>query len=344
VLALQDEIAASVAAQLRATLAGEIDAARSIDPQAYEHKLRGAYLFSRRREGDLEAALQHFEAALALEPNYGEAWVGLAGVRWVLMLDDDRMEPEELKAFREAALRGVELSPDMPEAHLRAAASYAVIGAAAMRERHMRIAMELDPENPLLLGMLAGRAVRAGDLEEALDYQYRALRQDPLHLVTRGNLVSFLLASGRIEQARLEFNTIVELGGERAAQESHLLLLEGRYAEAWEILRQPADDADWLARGAMALHGLGRETEALAWIEPLRSEETYHAAFALAEFEAWRGEVDAGLEWLEQARERLALLEPVPSIPSWQLLLTLSPYLAPLRADPRYEEIAKIAP
>ncbi|NHA15435.1 winged helix-turn-helix domain-containing protein [Thioalkalivibrio sp. XN279] len=344
VLALQDEIAASVAAQLRANLAREIDAGRSIDPQAYEHKLRGAYLFSRRREGDLETALQHFEAALALEPNYGAAWVGLAGARWVLMLEDDRMEPEELEAFREAALRGVELSPGMPEAHLRAAASYGIIGSAAMRERHMRIAMELDPDNPLLLGMLAGRAVRAGDLEEALDYQYRALRQDPLYLVTRGNLVSFLLAAGRIEQARLEFNTLVELGGERAAQEAHVLLLEGRYTEAWEIFRQPADDAAWIAGGAMALHALGREAEALEWIEPLRGKASHEAAFAVAEFEAWRGEVDAGLEWLEQARERLALLEPVPSIPSWKLLLTLSPYISPLRTDPRFAEIATIAP
>lgn len=342
VLALQDEIAASVAAQLHATLVRETDAGHAIDPQAYEHKLRGAYLFSRRREGDLQAALQHFDAALALEPNYGAAWVGLAGVRWVLMLDDDQMEPEELAAFREAALRGVELSPDMPEAHLRAAASYAVIGSAAMRDRHVGIAMELDPENPLLLGLLAGRALRAGNLEQALDYQYRALRRDPLYLVTRANLVTFLLGTGRVEQARREFNTIVELGGGSAAQESDLLLLEGRHADAWEILGQPTDDAAWMVRGAMALHGLGREAEALDWIEPLRSQESYEAAFALAEFEAWRGDLGAAFEWLRQARERLALLEPLPSVPSWAQLLRLSPHLGPLRVDPRFADIARM--
>lgn len=343
-LALQDEIAASVAAQLSATLAREIDATRSIDPEAYEHQLRGAYLFSRRLEGDLEAALQHFEAALALEPNYGEAWVGLAGARWVLMLDDDRMAPEELAAFREAALRAVELSPGLPEAHLRAAAYYRMIGSATMQERHMRIAKTLDPENPLLLGLLAGSALRSGDLEQALDFQYQALRQDPLHLVTRNNLVSMLLAMGRIEQARREFNAIVELGGQYPAQESKLLLLEARSADAWEILGQPADDAAWLALGAMALQGLGREAEALARIEPLRSQETYQAAFALAEFAAWRGDIDAAFEWLQRARDRRDLIQPVPSIPSWAQLLTISPYLAPLRTDPRYVEIATIAP
>ena len=343
-LVLQDEIAASVAAQLRATLAREADAERSIDPRAYEHKLRGAYLFSRRREGDLEAARQHFEEALALEPEYGEAWVGLAGVRWVLMLGDERIAPDELAAFREAALRGVELSPGMPEAHLRAAASYAVIGSSAMRERHMRIAMELDPENMLLLGMLAGHAIRAGNLEQGLEYQYRAVQQDPLHLVTRGNLVSFLLGAGRIAEARQELDAVMELDGHDRRHETHLLLLEGRYAEAWDILRRTSDDAAWVARGAMALQRLGREAEALARVEPLRSQASHQAAFALAEFESWRGDVDAGLEWLELARERLTAAPRIPSLPTWPQLLTLSPYLGPLRMDPRFDEIATIAP
>ena len=347
VLALQDEIAASVAGLLRATLAADAGRLDAIDPQAYEHKLRGAYLFSRRNAGDLEAAREQFQAALALEPDYGPAWVGLAGVLWVLMLADERVEPQEQKAFREAALRGVELSPRMPEAHLRAAASYGLIGSSAMRERHVEIARELDPGDPLLLGMLAGRAVREGDLERALDLQYAALRRDPLHFVNRYNLMSMLLAAGRVTDARREFDTLAELGVARPGWESKLLLLEGRHAEAWEILEQPSEGPDWISNGAMALHGLGREAEALARIETLRSEAShetsYEAALALAEFAAWRGDHDVALHWLGQVHQHLARLEPVPSVPTWAKLIALSPYLEPLRADPRFAELARIA-
>lgn len=350
VLTVQDDIALNVASLLHASLSGpaanQDSTQRSVAPQAYEHKLRGRHLFARRNEGDVEGALSQFEAAVALEPDYAEAWVGLAGARWVLMHEDGVWEQDEISSHREAALRGVELGPALPEAHLRAMQAHRVAGDVAAFERHFQIARELDPENPLLLGLEAGRAASDGLIEEAIEYLLRAVSSDPLSLTTRHNLAIFLLGAGRFGEARRHVEVIKEIDarhdlGARKLELS-LLLREGRYADAWALAEawEGVNDEEWNARVAMTLHSLGRPADALEVAAALVAADSYEAALGLAEFHAWRGEVDSALEWLEQARSRFVPVKHRPGTPTWLQILALSPFLDPLEGDPRYSEIA----
>jgi serine/threonine protein kinase len=151
VFALQDEIAGTIATKLEATLilgkTSEQRATHSIE--AYEAYLKGRALLARRGKAILEG-LACMERALALDPEYGLAWAGIA--EGYLMLGYYGMITPELAREKAvpAAERAVQHAPDVAEAH-------SALGAATMmyewdqRDRTARAfqrAMELNPLSP----------------------------------------------------------------------------------------------------------------------------------------------------------------------------------------------------
>src|SRR5437899_778303 len=84
VFELQDEIARSIAEALRITLSPQEEKALAVKPtenlQAYDLYLRGKSHVRRVTRQDLEFALQRFEGAVALDPNFAQAYSGIANV------------------------------------------------------------------------------------------------------------------------------------------------------------------------------------------------------------------------------------------------------------------------
>lgn len=82
VLSLQDEIACQVAGQVRIMLTPEEEArlerARPVDPQAHELLLKGRYHRNKRTEESVKRALSYFDRAIANDPTWAEAYVGVA--------------------------------------------------------------------------------------------------------------------------------------------------------------------------------------------------------------------------------------------------------------------------
>ena len=79
---LQDRVAEQVVAALSIELAGP-DLARlhvryTSNPAAYDHYLRGRSLLVNYTEANMRSAIQHFEQALILDPNYALARAGIA--------------------------------------------------------------------------------------------------------------------------------------------------------------------------------------------------------------------------------------------------------------------------
>ena len=81
---LQQRIAGDLADQLRLKLspAQREQAIRqgTLDPQAYQLFLQGRYAWNQRTRADLDAAIGYFTAAIAKDPNYAQAYSGLADV------------------------------------------------------------------------------------------------------------------------------------------------------------------------------------------------------------------------------------------------------------------------
>jgi tetratricopeptide (TPR) repeat protein len=299
-----------------------------------------AFLFQRRAPGDMERAREHFEAAVALDPEDGAAWAALSG--WLTVeISEGRLDvAEALPRALEAAQRAVALSPGLPEAHLRAARAYSFAGDDERAWRHVRIAEALNPEDPLLLGFKAGAALARDDLAGALALQEQVVARDPLSVVTRNNYAYMLQAAGRLAEARAQLQAVVEISPGRQDLNvalARLLVLEGRHEEAVTSLADALRGGEADVVRAVALHALGRMQEAQAALSRLETDASADAAVHLAEFHAQLGDAEAAWRWLDEARRRMQA-EMRDNGWRWRQRVRSSSFLRPLESDPRWRE------
>src|ERR1700679_1758015 len=81
-LTLQNGVARAIATQIRTKLNPQEDAglrsAKAVDPQAYEAYLKGRYFWNKRTGDGLTKAIRYFKTAIDADPNYAQAYAGLA--------------------------------------------------------------------------------------------------------------------------------------------------------------------------------------------------------------------------------------------------------------------------
>jgi tetratricopeptide (TPR) repeat protein len=117
------------------------------------------------QEGDLEAALEEFETAVALHPEDADSWV------WIGVL---RQELDQSEQAEEAFQRAQELSKDMV-LFLRARARvYMFIGDLEAAEADANRAVEMNPESGHGYLIRANVAAEQGRFDEALEDLERA--------------------------------------------------------------------------------------------------------------------------------------------------------------------------
>jgi serine/threonine protein kinase/Tfp pilus assembly protein PilF len=118
VFEVQDEIARNIAEALRITLSPQEQAALAAKPtenlQAYDLYLRGKNYARRMTRQDLEFALQMFENAVSLDPNFALAHAAIANVCAQTHYNYGR-DPIWLKRAEAASQRAVRLQPHLPE-------------------------------------------------------------------------------------------------------------------------------------------------------------------------------------------------------------------------------------
>ena len=134
---------------------------------------------------------------MQIDPNYARAWAGLAGVYTVTK---ERAPPEPLPEWGTAVERALQLGPNIAESHVRAAQYYWRLGQPEISEAHCKRAIALNPSDPLVLSVSAGREFEAGHWSEGIALQRRAVAVDPLAAVGRGNLGNYLAAIGEWER------------------------------------------------------------------------------------------------------------------------------------------------
>jgi DNA-binding winged helix-turn-helix (wHTH) protein/Tfp pilus assembly protein PilF len=309
-------------------------------PAAQEVYLRALHFFQRRAAGDLGHARRYYEEALAIDPDFAKAWVGLASVYWIETVEG-RMLPEQgLSKVRDAAEQALRLNPRLVEAHLRLANYRRIIGDRREADEHMRVARALEPANPLVLAFSASMAASDGRIEEAVELQRRALEGEPLSQANRYNLGDFLYFAGRNEEAIREMVELSELNPTpQQVPEVHgmALVAAGRFEEALVIARGWPVGADRSFVSALAYEGLGRRAESDAELNALIESAGAADAFRIAEVYAHRGDADRAFEWLRtgDAHARETRWWNWGRRPLWTL--PDSPFLQPLKSDPRWD-------
>ena len=150
-LTTQREIATAITEKLQLKLVGN-DARRitkqyTTSNEAYQLYMKGRFHFAKRTKQDLLRSIELFEQAIALDPKYALAYVGLTE-SWEVMPSFAYMSPEEaMPQARKAIARALEIDPDLAEAHT----AYGLILAAyewdwAGADREFKRSLELDPK------------------------------------------------------------------------------------------------------------------------------------------------------------------------------------------------------
>ena len=115
--ALQGEITKEISAKLRLKLAGgPQEANNTVSPEAYQAYLKGRYYYYQFTDESLKKAIEHFNQALSLEPNYAQAFAGLALV-YTLTSSVYLPPSEAMPKAKQAVLKALALDGSLAEAH-----------------------------------------------------------------------------------------------------------------------------------------------------------------------------------------------------------------------------------
>jgi TolB-like protein/class 3 adenylate cyclase len=212
VFALQDEIAAAVAAALKKTFAAPA-AAQEVDPAAYDLYLRARELmFTGSREDRTERLTRRLgllERAVAMAPGFARGWADLAYSRANCLR---RLEPPPrgltwnmVATAAETALR---LDPGAGAAYL-ALSLLEPWGHYQERETLFHKALSVAPRDVEVLTRMSQLSLELGRISEALEYGERAYGLDPLFPEAATAFAGCLNAVGRTGESAALFDQLL---------------------------------------------------------------------------------------------------------------------------------------
>jgi TolB-like protein/DNA-binding winged helix-turn-helix (wHTH) protein/Tfp pilus assembly protein PilF len=336
IFAVQEEVANQIAEALRLNYVEEADDGAVLptqDLEAYNLYLLGRYHTFRQTGADLENAVDYLEEAVAIDPEFAEAYATLGWAYSFLGSYGSRLPDEVYAKAREAALRAMALDANLADARTLYAdilTWYDWDFAAA--EREYQKTLEIDPLNNLGYALFLSTQERH---EEAIDEVERRLEAEPNDSYVRIN------AGWRYFHAR-EFDKAIaaasaapdHLDSKPLLGRSHLA--QGDTRQAIEVFEAAIESDRRTARNvsnlAAAYYRDGRRADADLLLRELEDYATGNyvspETLALVYFAA--GDADRGFELLNEAFEARS---------RGMIFLKVNEMLRDYRDDPRYLEL-----
>ena len=331
IFVVQDEIAKAVVDELKIELLGAMPEGRKTDSEVYSLYLQGKYFNNLRGEENLEKAVAAFKQALAIDPEYAPAWVGIQLTYSLQVAYAQRPEKETRALAMEAAERALAIDENMASAW--AALAY-LLRTNEWDWQAARVAinkaLNLEPNNAEVLPVAASLAGTFGRLSESVALFERNIELDPLRLGSLRALGIRYRRVGRFDDAFEAFRRVQAVnpnypGIRDDLGATHLLSGDPKNA----LLEVEKGLTGKFHRYLLtSIHSdLGNEAEAQSMINELLETSAHDVPLLMASVYAWRGEDDSAFEWLEIAYQRH----------DYRLVHFLgSLWFRNLTADPRY--------
>jgi TolB-like protein/DNA-binding winged helix-turn-helix (wHTH) protein len=331
VFAVQDEIAKAVVSKLKIKLLRNAPKTRARKPEAYALFLKARAIGMQHTPSAYQQSISLYEQALKLEPEYAEAWDGLANNYGYQAIDGIRGSAEGFQLASAAAQKALALDPRYAQAHARLgwiAINYDrdLVSAA----RHLSNALALDPFNTDTIGWSAILLRRLGRLDQAIEIGDYLVIHDPLN-------ADAILELGLAHKYAEHWDTAIThyrsalalspsaMGGHGVIGE--IMLLQGNARAALAEVRLETEPAWRLHVQSLAYHALGQSAASVAALTEMIERHGNNWASFVVEEAAFRGDIDLAFEWLDKAAQ---LRDPsLGAIP-------LSPFCANLHKDPRW--------
>jgi TolB-like protein/DNA-binding winged helix-turn-helix (wHTH) protein len=332
VFTIQDEIAAAVVAALKLRLNAGSTANRghgTTNPEAYNAYLLGRQLSNQSTVPTWRQAVEAYQNAIALDPQYAEAYADLAMSQYFLA--DNTADVALGKLAEQSAQKAIDLDPELAtgysvRGYMRYLHSYDWSGA----ESDFKQALALEPTDSRILSRYGNLLGDLGRTEEATAMLRKAIEQDPLRKANWQNLGIALAVSGDHAGAYDAFHHALAIRPGDSYTDFALgtvQLIDGKAQEALATFQSNSREEFRGAGVAMAQHTRGDAQASQEALDKLIATSAGNAAYQIAEVYAWRGEKDKAFEWLERAyRQQDGGITSVKS----------DVRLASLHGDPRY--------
>ena len=253
ILSLQKNIARAIAEEIGLVLTPEeqdyLDRTPQVNPEAYEHYLKGRFQLLQQTSDGMKLAKEHFYKALALKPDYADVYVSLAFSYYThAQLKGDPQVPEWQLA-KDAVNRALAIDPDLGSAHAVLTALYCMVDrdwtrARQSRDRaleigitefeaysaifyfdyaqgkyaelidHIKQGMILDPLNPVFRFAFSHALFHAGRHQEAFEYSQQSLSMYPDFYLIHWNLAEAAGELGQLDLAIRHMEQAIDLGGD----------------------------------------------------------------------------------------------------------------------------------
>ena len=343
-LSVKQLIAREVTGKLGLGLSGEqqqkLNKGDTTNSEAYQSYVRGVYFW--RQRSDLRKAIEQFQQAITLDPNYALAYVGIASSYLVLEQYGGIPASETLPKARAAVERALAIDDSLAEAHTalgsiegrswnfdeseREYIRAIVLNPNSAQAHHwyginlrdvrgrfdealaeIKIAQRLDPLSPGIGAALAGTLFVTGERVTAFQEAKKLIELDPTLPIGHWTLGILYRASGRYEEAIAEEEKAVELSRRASLYVSELgacYAAAGKKARALELLKEV--------------------------------EEKYNKREATGLYVAYvyvaLGDKDQAFAWLEKDfQARSGRLPQIAHFPMWENL----------RDDPRFKDLLR---
>ena len=343
-LDMERSVARSVAREMAVELTPEqrvrMTTPRPVDPEAYDAYLEGRFFWNKRTQAGLEKAIERFNVAIAIDPDYALAYAGLADCYNLLDEYSIRPSKESFPKAKAAALNALKIDAELAEAHSSLAYERLHFdwdwpGA----EQEFRRAIELNPNYATAHQWYGEYLVAMGRFDEANAEIGVARKLDPLSLATNLAQAFSLYYSRRYGEAVGQYEKVAEMDPNLAAAHYGLGWAEEQTGNATRALAEFQKAVDLLGKDTDAIAAIGyvdahrgEKQSALRVIDQLESlsQRKYVSPVNIAIIYAALGRNDQAIEWLQKARKARY---------GWLPYVKVDPRLEPLHSDPRFQEL-----
>ncbi|MFL6438838.1 MAG: tetratricopeptide repeat protein [Terriglobales bacterium] len=343
-LALQGQVARAIADEVRINLTPHEEAVlrnvKVVDPEAYESYLKGRYFWNKRTADGLKMAKDYFDQAIAKDPNYAQAYSGLADTyallgdwQYAVMASKDA-----LPKAKAAATKALELDNTLGEAHISLA--FCLDGFdwdLRSGEIEFQRGMKLNPNYATAHHWYAWHLALFGRYNEAVAEMRKAESLDPLSLIINADLAELLLISHSYDES-------IEQSRKTIAMDPHFALAHNQLGQAYLEKRMPSEaiaefqraiqlsggSPTCLANLARAYAASGRRKEAIQLLNDLkkRATQTYSNAAEIAMIYTALGDREQAMTWVQRGYEE-----------RFNPGVLLRPSFDPLRSVPRFQDL-----
>ncbi|APV51770.1 hypothetical protein BWI17_20030 [Betaproteobacteria bacterium GR16-43] len=334
---VQDLISARMARELAPNLEADVVArappagvggTRSAD--AYQLYLAAGRYAQDMRAESLEKSRALYNQALAIDPAYAMAWVGLAEAHRRALWGAEAVPSEVFEPAGRAVQRALAIAPNLAEARTEEAFKlYWFDFDWPAAEREFRRALATNPNVSMARFGLATLMLTQDRPDEGFAQMRLARELDPMSPPINALEAAYLLAAGRRDEARVRVNRAHEIAPNFwlvHVVQALLHLSEQRVDQAFVELRRSVTLAGGISTPTallgvhLARTGQVAEAREILGQLRLRAQTRYVVPTAIAAMHAALGEVDLALDALDRAYlardTRLTFLKDDPRLDS----------------------------